>query len=119
MAGLLILLPLVGRSAPAVSPEALAASVHAVPAAIQLARDVASVPAAVGKTLRLPLGLLEVLFSPLPELSAKRGLSHVAAGLVGPFDFARAILRLPLSAVNAVDHAVRGSSPGALRHLRP
>ena len=114
---LFALLPLAGRGSPALSPEALAASVHAVPASLNLARDIAEVPLALGKTLQFPLGLLEVVFSPLPELTAKRGLSHMAKGIVGPFDFARAVLRLPMSTVDALDRALRGPSPGALKRL--
>ena len=116
---LLALLPLAGHGSPAVSPEALAASVHAIPASLKLARDIAEVPLAVGKILQFPLGLLELIFSPLPDLTVKRGLSHMAKGIVGPFDFARAVLRLPMSTVQALDHAVRGPVPGALRHLHP
>ena len=114
---LLALLPVAARGSPALSPEALAASAHAIPASLRLARNIAELPLALGKTLQFPLGLLELMFSPLPDFTAKRALSHMAKGLVGPFDFARAVLRLPMSTVEALDYAVRGPSPAVLNYL--
>lgn len=87
----------------AVTPEVTAGltAAKAAPQVFSLARDLASIPADVGQTLLLPLGVVETVLSPLPGLSLAHGARNIGTGLKGPFDLLGRVLKLPLSAVNA------------------
>ena len=103
---LLALGQMAARAAAPIAPAAAVAAAQGAPAVFSLARDVAALPVALGRTLRLPLGLIETVLAPLPGLSVASGLRNIGSGIVGPFDFAFAALKLPLSAVNAASQLI-------------
>jgi hypothetical protein len=92
----------------AVTPEVTAgiAAVKAAPELLKAAKDLAAIPAAVGQTLFLPLGLIETVLSPLPGFKFVGGLKKVVKGAKGPFKLLGTCLKLPLSLVDVAGKAV-------------
>jgi len=64
--------------------------------------DVAAVPVAIGNVLRLPLGVVECAFFPVPGFGIVSGLTNVGSGVKGCFELVFAVLKLPLSAVTTM-----------------
>ena len=89
------------RAAVPVTPQSAAAAAAVAAPVCDLASDVAAIPIAAGNILRLPLGVIEVVGAPLPGLSLSNGFSDLGAGLKAPFELVFAVVKLPLSAVNA------------------
>jgi len=58
-------------------------------------KGVTEVPWQLGQCLRLPLGLAEVLFSPLPGVEFKEGLEDLGVGVLAPFKFGVAVFEMP------------------------
>jgi len=107
--GVLTLLPVLflmahARAAVPVAPQAVAmiAATPAVKETTGLAKDVAAIPLDVIDVLRLPLGLVQVVACPLPEISAADGVRNIGKGLVAPFFLVFDILKLPYETVNHV-----------------
>ena len=100
LAGAFLLCPYTGQ---AVTPEVTAGltALKAAPQVLPLVKEIATVPAAVGQTLLIPLGLVETALSPLPGLSVAHGARCFANGLKGPFRLVGTCLKLPLTAVEA------------------
>jgi hypothetical protein len=69
--------------------------------ALTFAQEVTDVPRTAVNVLRLPLGLVECVFSPLPEVEFMSGLRHIGQGIVAPFKFVEAVVSLPFDAVKA------------------
>lgn len=89
--------------AQAFTPEVAAgmAALKAAPRLTPLVKEVATLPAAVGQTLLIPLGLVETALSPLPGFTMAHGARCFANGLKGPFRLVGTCLKLPLTAVEA------------------
>jgi len=85
----------------AITPEVTAgmAALKAAPKLTPLVKEIATVPAAVGQTLLIPLGLVETALSPLPGLTVAHGVKSFGNGLKGPFRLVGTCLKLPLTAV--------------------
>ena len=77
--------------------EAKAAStaVKAAPIAGKMLKDVSAIPISLGNMFRLPLGVVEVVASPLPGVTILDGLTNIGKGLKAPFDLVINTLALP------------------------
>lgn len=75
----------------------------AVSKTLDLAHGIADVPREAVQILCLPWGVVECVFSPLPEVSFMSGLRHMGRGLLAPFRFAEAVVMVPVKAIAAVD----------------
>jgi len=62
---------------------------------VRAGKGVTEVPWQLGQCLRLPLGLAEVLFSPLPGVEFKTGLEDLGVGVLAPFKFGVALFEMP------------------------
>jgi hypothetical protein len=58
--------------------------------------------------LRLPLGVVEVAFSPLPGLTLFSGLRNIGKGLVAPFKLVESVLVLPYNVLDGCSRAAMG-----------
>jgi len=77
--------------------EAKAASnaVKAAPIAGQMLKDVSAIPISLANIARLPMGVLEVVASPLPGVTIIDGLANIGKGIKAPFDLLVNTLALP------------------------
>jgi len=73
---------------------------------VRAGKGVAEVPLQVGECLRLPLGILEMVLSPLPGITFKSGLEDTGQGILAPFRLCRAILKMPVEVVGGLGEAV-------------
>ena len=104
-----ILLLCLTEATQAVAPVATAATAaQAVPVVKEGAsflKEVAAIPIAAGEILCLPWGVVECVFSPLPNVSFRSGLGHIGTGIVAPFKLVTAVVALPYHAVVAIGNA--------------
>lgn len=93
----------------AVSPEVTAglAAAQAAPQVLGVAKELGTVPLAVGQTLALPFGIAEMALCPLPGFTLANGAKNTARGLRGPAKLIGTCLKLPLSVLNTAAAAVR------------
>ena len=92
-------------AAAAVPPAAAMATKGSIPGVgetMTFVQEVAAVPKHAGEILYLPLGVVECVFCPLPEVEFKSGLGHIGTGLLAPFRLVEAVVTLPYDAVTAV-----------------
>lgn len=77
--------------------EAKAAStaVDAAPIAGKMLKDVSAIPISLGNIARLPLGIVEIVGSPLPGVTLLDGLTNIGKGLIAPFELVYNTLALP------------------------
>jgi hypothetical protein len=78
------------------------------PGLVRAGKGVVEVPRQAGQCLRLPLGLLEMVFAPLPGVSFSEGLSDAGRGVVAPFRLCMAALELPAEVVGGLGDAAAG-----------
>ena len=88
-------------SARATSPAEVQAGMAAAPVAAQAAEDVAAIGLSTARVLYLPLGVGEVVLSPLPGVTALDGLRHIATGIMAPLKTVSGLLKLPFALVRA------------------
>ena len=68
--------------------------------------SILEVPWQLGQCLRLPLGLVEVVASPLPGVEFKEGLKDFGVGVVAPFKFCIAVFEMPYEVFCGLGDAV-------------
>lgn len=91
--------------APAVTAATAAQALPVVKEGASFVKEVAAIPIAAGEILCLPWGVVECVFSPLPNVSFRSGLGHIGTGIVAPFKLVEAVVSLPYHAVVAVGNA--------------
>jgi len=84
---------------PVTAVQTVAAAKKAAPGVKRAGKGIAEVPRQCAQCLRLPLGLVQMVFSPLPEVTFKDGLKNTGKGLVAPFKLCIAILEMPYEVV--------------------
>ena len=104
LAGLLILVLAEAVSAvpPAPAVATVAQGVPVVQEGVSFVKEAAAIPVSAAQILYLPLGLMECVFSPLPNVSFGSGLDHIGTGIVAPFKLVQSVVTLPYDAVKAV-----------------
>ncbi|MDD4103090.1 MAG: hypothetical protein PHU80_10740 [Kiritimatiellae bacterium] len=85
--------------------QTAAAVKEAAPGLTRAGKGIAEVPRQTAQCLRLPLGLVQMVFSPLPEVTFKDGLKNTGKGLVAPFKLCIAILEMPYEVVCGIGEA--------------
>lgn len=58
-------------------------------------KSIVEIPRQLGQCLRLPLGLVEVVACPLPDVTFKEGVKDLGAGILAPFKFCIAVFEMP------------------------
>jgi hypothetical protein len=110
LAGVAVATILLSRCAAVVAPATVAPAVTAALPAVRetltFAQEVAAVPMAAAAVLCLPLGAVECVLSPLPEITFMSGLRHIGRGVVAPFKFVEAVVTLPYDTVKAATGVV-------------
>jgi len=71
-------------------------------------RGLIEVPRQLAQCFRLPLGLAELLFSPLPDVDFKQGLKDTGKGVIAPFKLCIATLEMPYEVYSGLDAAATG-----------
>ncbi|MEN9360335.1 MAG: hypothetical protein RL095_1870 [Verrucomicrobiota bacterium] len=89
-------------TAAALPASALGMSLDAVPATLDFAHHVAAIPLDLADIVKLPLGLVECVFSPLPNVELESGLGHLGTGVKAPFHLLIDLLSLPAHAIQAL-----------------
>ena len=80
---------------PVTAVQTVAAAKKAAPGVKRAGKGLAEVPRECAQCLRLPLGLVQMVFSPLPEVTFKDGLKNTGKGLVAPFSYASPCWKCP------------------------
>ena len=97
-----------GTTDPGTAIETAAVAKESAPGLVRAGQAVVEVPWRVGQCLRLPLGLVEMVFSPLPGVGFSEGLEDTGHGLVAPFKLCMAVLKLPYDVFGGLGEAVTG-----------
>ncbi|MFO7822043.1 MAG: hypothetical protein R6V56_08345 [Lentisphaeria bacterium] len=95
---MILLLAILGtpcEAAALTSAEAAVLDRQTVPAVADLGKSISKVPMSAAKILRLPLGALELILSPLPGINCLSATKNIGAGLVAPFELGINVLSLP------------------------
>jgi len=100
-----------GATDPGTAIETAAVAKESAPGLVRAGQAVVEVPWQVGQCLRLPLGLVEMVFSPLPGVDFSEGLEDTGHGLVAPFKLCMAVLKLPYDVFGGLGQAVTGVVP--------
>lgn len=58
-------------------------------------KSIVEIPWQLGQCLRLPLGLVEVVACPLPDVTFKEGVKDLGAGVLAPFKFCISVFEMP------------------------
>ena len=76
------------------------------PGVVRAGKGIAEIPWQAAQCLRLPLGLVQMVFSPLPEVTFYDGLKNTGKGLVAPFNLCIAALEMPYEVFGGLGDAV-------------
>lgn len=68
--------------------------------------SIVEIPRQLGQCFRLPLGLFEVLLSPLPDIEFKEGVGDLGSGIVAPFKFCIAVCEMPYEVYRGLSDVV-------------
>jgi hypothetical protein len=93
---------------PGTAIEAAVMAKGSVPGLVRAGKGLAEVPWQAGQCLRLPLGIVEMFFSPLPGVNFSDGLENTGAGVVAPFKLCKATLEMPREVFCGLGDAVIG-----------
>ncbi len=80
---------------PGTAVETAALAKESAPGVMRAGKGIAEVPWQAGQCLRLPLGLVQIVLSPLPGVGLVEGLKNTGIGAVAPFKLCIAILEMP------------------------
>ncbi len=89
----------VSAADPVTVVQTVAAVKKSAPGLSRAGKGIVEVPRQCAQCLRLPLGLTQMVFSPLPEVTFKEGLKNTGRGLVAPFKLCIAVLEMPYEVV--------------------
>jgi len=95
-----------GATDPGTALEAAALAKQTTPGLVRAGRGIAEVPLQAAQCFRLPLGLVEMLLSPLPEVDFKEGLRDTGKGLLAPFKFCIATFEMPYKVFDGLGDAL-------------
>ena len=76
------------------------------PGLVRAGKAIAEVPWQAAQCLRLPLGLVQMVFSPLPDVDFMDGLKNTGKGVVAPFKLGIATLEMPYEVVGGIGEAL-------------
>ena len=90
---------------PGTAIKTAAVAKDSVPGLVRAGKGIVEIPWQVAQCLRLPLGLVEMVFSPLPGIEFADGLRDTGQGLVAPFKLCIATLTMPYEVFGGVGQA--------------
>lgn len=93
---------------PGTALQAAVAAKGCVPGLLRAGRGIVEIPRQAGQCVRLPLGLVEMVFSPLPGVRFSDGMQDVGKGVVAPFKLCLATLEMPGEVLGGLGDAVSG-----------
>jgi hypothetical protein len=93
---------------PGTALQAAAMAKGSLPGLVRAGKGVVEVPKQVAQCFRLPLGLVEMVFSPLPGVDFMDGLKDTGKGVVAPFKLCIATLELPYEVFGGLGDAATG-----------
>jgi len=102
-----MVLPL-GATDPGTALQAAALAKGSAPGLVRAGKGIVEVPKQVAQCLRLPLGVVEMVFSPLPGVGFMDGLKDAGKGIVAPFKLCIAALEMPVEVLGGLGDAVTG-----------
>jgi hypothetical protein len=73
----------------------VAAEKQFLPGLKRAGKSIVEIPRQLGQCLRLPLGLVEVVACPLPDVTFKEGVKDLGVGILAPFKFCMAVCEMP------------------------
>jgi len=94
-----------------VSPKAAYAAIKSTPHAIDAAASVATVPTAAANLFYLPLGVVKLVMSPLPGITAGSAMNDIGRGVQAPFQIIGAVLRVPFAILSSVSRMPLNALP--------
>ncbi|MEI6423277.1 MAG: hypothetical protein WCP55_13730 [Lentisphaerota bacterium] len=86
---------------------AAAAQKQLLPGLKRAGNSIIEIPRQLGQCFRLPLGLLEVLLSPLPDIEFKEGVGDLGSGILAPFKFCIAVCEMPYEVYRGLGDVVK------------
>ena len=87
--------------------QTAAAAKSGAPGLARAGKGIAEVPRQAAQCFRLPLGLMQMLCSPLPDVTFSEGLGNTGQGLIAPFKLCVATLEMPYEIVCGLGDSVR------------
>jgi len=87
--------------------QTAAAAKSGAPGLVRAGKGIAEVPWQAAQCFRLPLGLIQMLCSPLPDVTFAEGLGNTGKGLGAPFKLCVAALEMPYEVVCGLGDSVR------------
>lgn len=94
---------------PETALQAAALAKEGAPGLVRAGKGIVEVPKQAAGCFRLPLGLMQLILSPLPDVDFMDGLKNTGKGLVAPFKLCVAVLEMPSELVGGI-----GDATGAL-----
>ncbi|MEI7899107.1 MAG: hypothetical protein WCK89_02565 [bacterium] len=94
-----------GATDPGTAVKTAVMAKEGVPGLVRAGKGIAEIPWQAAQCFRLPLGLVQMIFSPLPGVDFSDGLSNTGQGLVAPFKLCVAALEMPYEVVGGVGDA--------------
>ena len=93
---------------PGTALEAAAVAKGSLPGLVRAGKGIVEIPCQVAQCLRLPLGIVQMIFSPLPGVGFMEGLENTGKGVVAPFKLCMATLELPSEVFGGLGDSVTG-----------
>ena len=94
-----------GATDPGTAVKAAVVAKEGVPGLVRAGKGIVEVPWQVAQCFRLPMGLVEMIFSPLPAVEFFDGLKNTGKGLIAPFKLCLATLEMPYEVFGGVGDA--------------
>lgn len=109
LAWVLLLSRVAAAPLPSVDPEtalqAAALAKEGTPGLIRAGKGIVEIPKQAAGCFRLPLGLMQLILSPLPDVDFMDGLKNTGKGLLAPFKLCIAVLEMPGEIVGGIGDA--------------
>ena len=93
---------------PGTAIEATAVAKGSLPGLVRAGKGIVEVPWQVAQCFRLPLGIVQMVFSPLPGVEFTDGLENTGKGIVAPFKLCVATLEMPYELFGGLGDSVTG-----------
>jgi len=93
---------------PGTAIEAATVAKGSVPGLVRAGKGIVEVPWQVAQCLRLPLGIVQMVFSPLPGVDFSDGLENTGKGIVAPFKLCVATLEMPYEVFGGLGDSITG-----------
>ena len=93
---------------PGTAIEATVVAKGSLPGLVRAGKGIVEIPCQVAQCLRLPLGIVQMVFSPLPGVEFMEGLENTGKGVVAPFKLCMATLEMPYEVFGGLGDSLTG-----------